>query len=135
MYTHILIFGTFDGFHDGHRAYIEEASKLASQVTAVVTPDKVIQELKQYIPRHDLATRIEFIEKEYPSIKVIVGDTEINTWRILEDVAPDAILLGYDQDTLQESLQNARYIQTHHIPIIRAQAHKPHTHHNTLLHN
>lgn len=135
MYRRILIFGTFDGFHEGHRAYIEEARALGEHIIVVVTPDNVIQQLKQYTPRYDVMSRIEFIKNEYPSIETLVGDADVNSWSVLENTKPDAILLGYDQDILQKSLETASYIQKHHTPIIRARAYKPDIYHNTLLHN
>jgi cytidyltransferase-like protein len=127
------MFGTFDGIHDGHRAYIEEAQTLADRITIVLTPDKVIKTLKGYMPRFSVEERKALLEQESSILNIIYGDETMNTWQVLEKLSPDAILLGYDQNEIYTMLVDLPYIKENNITILRAQPYKPETYHNSLL--
>ncbi len=135
MYMHVLIFGTFDGFHSGHDAYVQEAYKMGTKVSAVITPDAVVKTLKQYTPRYSEIERSEFLKEKYPTISTIIGDKDVSSWNILETLTPDAVLLGYDQDELAQSIQKSAYVERMQTPILRAKPYKADIYHNSLLHN
>jgi len=130
-----LVFGTFDGVHDGHRAMLREArtvtsgeSQVASETTdsvssdtrtrdsftrtpgpiylvVAVAPDPVVFKLKGIAPRYSQAERLNMLKKERLCDEVILADEEVGTWRILKKVKPSIIALGYDQGDLQENLE------------------------------
>jgi cytidyltransferase-like protein len=135
MYTNVLIFGTFDGLHDGHKTYIEEAYRLGEHVTVSITPGETILTLKGYKPRYTEEERSALLRAIFPSLEIVLGDTDIASWNILETVRPDAIVLGYDQEELAQSIIKSTYVERNKTPILRARAHRPDTHHNSLLHN
>jgi glycerol-3-phosphate cytidylyltransferase-like family protein len=162
----ILVFGTFDGVHDGHRAMLREArvvtraaSEDASSVstdtrtinspahlTVAVAPDSVVATLKGVPPRHTQAQRLQMIKNEHLADEVILGDLEIDSWRILKKVKPTCIGLGYDQEQLRASLE--AYLEKAYPEIetdegwqtnpkkpkiVVLSPHKPDTHHNRIL--
>lgn len=100
-----MVFGVFDGLHDGHQFFLREAKKQGSYLIAVVTPDHIVQEIKGRIPKENLEKRISSIKKENLADKVAIGDSVLRSWQVLESYRPDLIVLGYDQTDLKKSLE------------------------------
>ena len=42
----VMVFGTFDGIHDGHRHFLREAKKQGEELIVAVSKDEVVQKLK-----------------------------------------------------------------------------------------
>jgi cytidyltransferase-like protein len=101
----VLVFGTFDGIHDGHRAMLREAKTHGTFLVVAVAPDEVATELKFAKPKNSSAKRISLIKAERIADDVLIGDEQINSWKILKRCKPDVIALGYDQDELRHSLE------------------------------
>lgn len=101
-----MVFGTFDGVHEGHRTFFGEARRHGDYLVAVVAQDHIVQYLKGYLPEINLAERFENIKKEDGVDEVIVGDMEIGTWEVVKKYKPDVIAIGYDQHALRENLEN-----------------------------
>ena len=91
----VLIFGTFDGLHPGHRFVIERARERGS-VSAVVARDANVGKIKGRIPRQTETQRAEAIRKAYSDVDVLLGDAT-DFLVPVRSVKPDLILLGYDQ--------------------------------------
>lgn len=91
----VLVFGTFDVLHPGHRFVIEEALK-RGEVTVVVARDTTVRQIKKRSPRQSECERSQVLQEAFPSIIVMLGDS--SDYRVpIAAVAPDLILLGYDQ--------------------------------------
>jgi len=103
----IIGFGSFDGFHEGHRYFINELKKRGERVVIIVPPDEVIEHIKKRKPRYSLKERINFVQKEYPDIKIVVGDSTLGNWGILKKYNPDIVGIGYDQRDLKSALENS----------------------------
>jgi FAD synthetase len=91
----VLVFGTFDRLHPGHRFVFEEAQK-RGEVTAVVARDTNVQRFKGRAPEQNETERREAIEREYPMITAVLGEAD-DFFQSVTRHAPDLILLGYDQ--------------------------------------
>ncbi len=102
----VFIFGVFDGLHDGHRFFIEESTKLGTEIVISVARDEYVRKYKNKEPKNLLPTRIQTIKENYREAKVIEGDSEIESWKSLQEEKPDIIALGYDQNKLKEVLEN-----------------------------
>lgn len=105
MREKILVFGVFDGVHDGHRAMLREAKKLGGFLIIAVAPDSAVIHLKGHSPKHTAAERIALLKKERIADEVVVGDTAINSWGVIKKYKPATIGLGYDQDELRQNLE------------------------------
>lgn len=128
-----MIFGVFDGIHEGHRKFLAQARKLGDYLVVVVTQDHIAKHLKGEFPSFNLAERFLHLKKEDNVDEVIVGDGELRTWKILERYHPDVIALGYDQTFLKEELE--AYFTNHawH-PFIRVLgAYEPETNHSSIF--
>ncbi len=91
----VLLFGTFDHFHPGHRFVIDQAKKRGS-VTAVVARDRNVHHIKGRASAQSQEERMAAVQAAYPDITVMLGDAS-DFLAPVRAVAPDLILLGYDQ--------------------------------------
>jgi FAD synthetase len=91
----ILIFGTFDQFHAGHRYVIEEAMALGN-LTVVVAQDENVKRMKGFYPEQNEDERVRFLRKKYPDAQLALGH-ESDFFDPIRRIQPDLIVLGYDQ--------------------------------------
>jgi FAD synthetase len=92
----VIVFGSFDPLHEGHRHFFRQAKKLGDRLTVVVARNKCLRHDKNHPPRFDESIRIETIEKEALVDSVKLGD-RLGEYQILEKEKPDIIGVGYDQ--------------------------------------
>src|SRR3989344_5704942 len=91
----ILVFGTFDHLHPGHRFILSEAEKRGA-LHVVIARDSNVQKMKGRLPQQNETERLSTLQKAYPNADVRLGDAEDFLVPVRE-VKPDLILLGYDQ--------------------------------------
>ncbi|MEK7591615.1 MAG: adenylyltransferase/cytidyltransferase family protein [Patescibacteria group bacterium] len=91
----ILVFGTFDELHPGHRFVLEEALK-RGETHVVVARDLNVQKIKGRLPKQNEEERRRAIEKAFPGMHPVLGDTS-DFLVPVRAVKPDLIVLGYDQ--------------------------------------
>lgn len=115
----VLVFGTFDVFHDGHRHFLAEAKKLAYSLTVALATDNVVKDMKGSMPKNAYLERKNVLIKSGAVDEVVESDKTIGTWNILSRVLPDVIAIGYDQIDLYNSV--TKYISDLHknIDVIR----------------
>jgi len=91
----ILVFGTFDHLHPGHRFLLSEAEK-RGELHVVVARDVNVEKMKGRLPAQKENERLSALQEAYPNADVRLGDEEdfLAPVRVIE---PDLILLGYDQ--------------------------------------
>lgn len=130
----VLIFGAFDGVHEGHSEFIQEAKLSGSRLVAVVARDKSIIELKNKTPLNNENIRFKSISKIKEVDEVFLGDEDLGTYKVLRKIKPDLIFLGYDQQGLYEDL--IRKMEKGIIPkieIIFGKPHFPEKFHSSIL--
>jgi len=91
----VLVFGTFDRLHPGHKFLLTEAGK-RGDLTVVVARDANVRRIKGRLPTQNESERAEEIRRAFPRAGVILGDSE-DYLRPIREQMPDLILLGYDQ--------------------------------------
>ncbi len=92
----VLIFGTFDHLHPGHRFVLDQASARGG-VTVVVARDANVNMIKGRPPDQTETVRQQAVQNALPEATVILGDAH-DFLRPVREIAPDLILLGYDQE-------------------------------------
>ena len=95
MNKKVLVFGTFDGLHKGHKDFLTQAKKYGDNITAVIARDETVEQVKHKKPRFNETTRQETIKPYVNQAKL--GTTKKNKAEIILDIKPDVICLGYDQ--------------------------------------
>jgi FAD synthetase len=122
----VTIFGVFDGIHEGHLAFIKEAKALGDKLVAIVARDSEVEKIKGKLPHSNEVLRINALLKVEDIDQVFLGDAEQGTYKIVQEVKPNVIFLGYDQQALYENLKEAiKKGVLPEIELVYGQAHKP----------
>ncbi len=100
----VMVFGIFDGIHEGHRFLFSQASRLAQELVAVVGRDEFVRTFKNKEPKNNEKSRVEMVQKEPLVDRAVLGDESLSSWQVIERLKPDVICLGYDQDALAEDI-------------------------------
>ncbi len=90
------MFGTFDGLHPGHLFILNEGKK-RGELHVVVARDATVEHIKKRRPDQSQDERKAAIEKAFPDATVLLGSDDGDYLKPVREVAPDLILLGYDQ--------------------------------------
>lgn len=129
----VLVFGVFDGLHEGHRAMLKEAKSLGDYLVVAVAPDSVVQELKGKVCHNRSGMRIQGVRQAHIADEVALGDKLLSSWHILKKYKPDIIALGYDQQELKDSLE-AHFENLLKKPkIVMLKPHKPEIYKSSIL--
>jgi len=132
----VVIFGVFDGIHEGHLSFINDAKKQGNHLVAIVARDNVIEELKGKLPKNNEEERVNALLEVHDIDLVLLGDPKIGTYNILKEVNPSVVFLGYDQHELCENLNNM--IMRRNLPdmeIVRGKPYNPEIFHSSILNN
>lgn len=120
----VLTFGTFDVLHPGHISYLTQAQNLADELHICVARDVTVKHIKNITPRQTEDERIFEIQSYFPDAVVYLGDT-VDHMKIIDDVKPDIIALGYDQRSFTDQLEKYITDNTLSIEIVRLQSFYP----------
>lgn len=115
----VMVFGTFDVFHPGHRFFIEQAMALGSELVIVIARDETVKRLKPLL-RNPEEVRLQAVQRAFPEAKVVLGD-EQDPMKVVREYQPDLVCLGYDQIGFSEQLQR----DFPQIPVERIQPFEP----------
>lgn len=100
MLKKVLCFGTFDLLHKGHEAFLKEAKMCGDVLYVVIARDTSVRKIKQIIPTEDQETRKGKVAA-LPFVDHAVLGNEDDYYCIVEEINPDIICLGYDQNAMQ----------------------------------
>lgn len=120
----VLVFGTFDGIHEGHRYFLQKAKTLGKSLIVAVARDAHIRDLKHREPRFSEQARLAAISRLEIVDEAYLCDEVLGCYNILTKTKPDMIALGHDQEALGTHL--AAWLAQHSgvVPVI---AHIDHT--------
>ena len=97
MARRVLCGGTFDHLHPGHTDFLKQASALGEELVVVVARDENVRRVKGYSPDHNEQQRLAAIVDSGLADRVLLGHAGSDFLRVVAEVAPDVIALGYDQ--------------------------------------
>ena len=121
--TTVMCFGTFDVLHPGHLYFLKKAKTFGDNLVVVVARDSTIQEVKGITPKYGERQRVEHIRDLKIAAKVVLG-YETDKYEIIEDINPDIIVLGYDQNHFAEKLEEEMKKRKMNPQIIRIDSYK-----------
>ena len=125
----VLAFGTFDGFHPGHRHYLAAAAGYGD-LTVVVARDSTVQKVKGRPPMRSEDERLRtLLEAGYHAVLGSQGDK----YAVLQVFKPEVICLGYDQVAFTDGLREACEKEGLACRIVRIDAFKPDVYKSSLL--
>lgn len=121
-------FGTFDGIHPGHLAFLRQLQTLGEEVVVVIARDQNVEKLKGHAPRLAEKERFQAVLKTGIPDQVILGNLT-HFYQCLLDHRPDVIGLGYDQKADAGAIQKI----LPHAKLVRLAAFEPHKYKSSLL--
>ena len=130
-----MIFGTFDGVHDGHRALFLQATEHGDRIIAVVARDETVKEVKGHAPKYNECERVAELLQIDVIDDIILGYGDEDKCCVVRDHNPDVVLLGYDQEAFVEDLYDLAQEEEQDFVIVRAKAYQPGVYKSSLLNN
>lgn len=101
----IMVFGTFDLFHPGHKNFLKQAKDQGDCLIVVVARDKTVTELKKCKPANSEQYRLKKVKERKLADKVILGGLG-DKYKVIKKYKPDVICLGYDQKYFTKNLRS-----------------------------
>ena len=120
----VMVGGTFDVLHEGHRFFLTEAKKQGDKLIVVVARDSHVLQFKSTTPFHNEAERVKAVQSTGIADEVVLGK-QGSIFDILSDLKPDVVCLGYDQGVKEDALKAELHKRHLNSEIIRLSAFKP----------
>lgn len=99
----VMASGVFDLMHPGHLAFLEQAKALGDELIIVIARDTTVQNLKRHPIVNERARREMVASIKWVDAAVLGYEEDKN--RIVHELQPDIIALGYDQSPANEELK------------------------------
>ena len=118
----VLASGAFDLLHYGHVHYLTHAKKAGGEnakLVVVIARDKTIEKFKGHRPVIPEDERRALVESLKVVDEAILGYEDMDMLRIIEEVKPDVIALGYDEDRIERELRRLIAERNLNIKIVR----------------
>ena len=127
-----MVFGTFDVLHLGHIDLLQQAKALVERLIVVVATDANAQKVKGQAPVHTQNERRALIAHIDLIDEAVIGDSA-DVYKVVRELQPDIICLGYDQEAYVEKLQEMIANESLQIEVKRMTAYKPEQHKSGLI--
>ena len=104
--TKVMVFGTFDGLHEGHINFFQQAKDFIENSFLIVSiaRDKNVLRIKGEYPDKNEIERMNLVKKCKLVNKVVLSGIKNHLPHIVK-IHPDIIALGYDQEEYVENLK------------------------------
>ncbi|HWQ99326.1 MAG TPA: adenylyltransferase/cytidyltransferase family protein [Candidatus Methylomirabilis sp.] len=130
--TTALVIGTFDGLHKGHEDYFRQAKAYGDRVVAVVARDRTVLDVKGQLPRMNEELRRAAVDA-HPFVDFAVLGYEDDKLRAVCEQKPDVVVLGYDQQSFTDSLEERLCDRGLRCRVVRAEPFEPGVYKSSLL--
>jgi len=129
----VLLFGTFSGIHEGHINLFKQAKKYGTYLTVVIARDRTVKKVKKKLPLRNEEERLRTLKK-YSIINEIKLGYKNNPYRIIKEIKPDVICLGYDQKAFTKDLKRQLVkMELKKTKIYRLKSYKPEKYHSSII--
>jgi FAD synthetase len=132
--TKIMVFGTFDGLHEGHINFFKQAKGFTKNSSLIVSiaRDKNVLKIKGEQPSLKEKERLALVGNHKLVDQVILSGAENHIPHIVK-VNPDIIALGYDQKAYVKNLKKDLKNKGVLVKVVRLKPYKEHVYKNHLL--
>ncbi|OGJ54671.1 hypothetical protein A3D11_00065 [Candidatus Peribacteria bacterium RIFCSPHIGHO2_02_FULL_49_16] len=93
----VLVCGTFDCLHPGHRFFLDQAQKKGNELFIIVARDQSVEQIKGRAPVQAEKERLELLSSLYPEAHVVLGSLGGDFLKPVREIKPNVLCLGYDQ--------------------------------------
>jgi len=129
----VLVFGTFDGLHEGHKNFFQQAKEYGDYLMVVVGRNSTIVKTKGRPPKYDEQERLQAVQACDLVNEARLGNENASPYLVIEQMQPDVICLGYDQTHFTDKLEAWLKEKGLVIPVHRLNPFKPETYHSSIL--
>ena len=129
-----MVFGTFDGLHEGHLDFFRQARERGDNLVAVAGRDVNIRKIKGHFPKKRDRERFTELQK-CKLIDTPVLGYEDDIYRVIETLKPDVICLGYDQASFSKNLKKELRKRNLKVRVFRLEPYNPEEMHSSILEN
>jgi len=106
----VLASGTFDLLHLGHVKYLEEAKKAGgkdARLIVIVARDSTAEKRKGGKPVMPEEDRRALVESLKVVDKAVLGYEDFDMGKVIEEIKPDIIAVGHDQNDIETRVRQA----------------------------
>ena len=93
----VMCCGTFDHFHPGHDSFLSQAARLGHELFVVVARDANVLRIKGKAPDQGESERLRQVSGHEAVDDARLGYPGSDFLRVVADIDPQVIALGYDQ--------------------------------------
>jgi FAD synthetase len=114
----VLASGVFDLLHLGHVKFLEGAKKAGgknAKLVVIVARDSTVEKTKGRKPIMSEDQRRTLVESLKVVDEAVLGYENFDIGEVIENVKPDVIALGYDQEEMEKEVRN--YVDSHKLNI------------------
>jgi len=128
----VMVFGTFDGIHEGHLDFFRQAREYGDYLIVIVGRDVNILKIKKHLPEKSEEQRFNSLKRCKLVDEARMG-FEDGPYKIIEDLKPDVICLGYDQLAFTKNLKKEIKKRGLDIKIYRLKPFQPEKYHSSII--
>lgn len=128
----VLLFGTFDGIHKGHLNLLRQAKRHGKYLIVVVARDKTVKKVKKRLPSRDEKERLKELRECRLINEARLGYKD-SPYRIIKEIKPDIICLGYNQKAFTKNLKKKLTKMGLKTKIYRMKAYQPRRYHSSII--
>jgi len=114
----VLASGVFDLLHLGHVKFLEGAKKAGGEnakLVVIIARDSTVEKTKGRKPIMSEDQRRTLVESLKVVDEAVLGYENFDIGEVIENVKPDVIALGYDQEEMEREVRN--YVDKHKLNI------------------
>lgn len=112
--TRVMVFGTFDRLHAGHRDFFRQARLQGDELIVIVARDITVKQIKHRPSQESEQTRLRQVQHVHEISQAVLG-SQGDKMKVIEEYKPNVICLGYDQTSFVKELK--LYIKQSKVPI------------------
>lgn len=134
MQKRVLVFGTFDCLHAGHRYFFKEARALGTELLVVVTRDSVIVAMKGRDAIQTQEQRLATVRAQGAVSWCQLGAKKPDDYTLLHTLDFEVLAIGYDQSPTDVATKALLIMSGKpDVPVVRLKAYKPKKYKSSLL--
>ncbi len=114
----VLASGIFDLLHLGHVKFLEGAKKAGGEnakLVVIIARDSTVEKDKGRKPIMSEDQRRTLVESLKVVDEAVLGYENFDIGEVIENVKPDVIALGYDQEEMEKEVRN--YVDKHKVNV------------------